>query len=352
MKLIYSFILFAAASIILFSCKKDENKVTLKDAQPALSASTTSPIILLQNNGTQTALTLTYNDVNLGFNDALSYVLQIAPAGANFRADTTVEISIDRSASTKTFTVNELNNELVKIVPADKASNLEFRIKTNAGNIFSNIVSLTVTPFEDWPILLRYPVTYIPGDYQGWKPDGTPIAKLYSINSDNKYEGGIMLPDASKGFKLTPEPAWDHSYGMVSVVQNGANASGTLLLDGGADFKFTGAGYYKFDIDVTANTWKATKTNWGIIGDAALGWDADAPLTFDAATQTYITTIQLKNGLMKFRANSSWDVNLGVDDNGAPKYGGENIAITEAGTYKILFDVRVPSKPYWKLIKQ
>ena len=86
-----------------------------------------------------------------------------------------------------------------------------------------------------------------------------------------------------------------------------------------------------------ALTHTATRTNWGVLGDATPGgWDTDTDFTYDEASSTLKVTLDLNAGEIKFRANDDWAINMGdTDANGDLQYDGDNIAIGEAGNYTI-----------------
>lgn len=336
-----------AAFLLLFisACKKDETQVVMNNNKPVLSSNVTAPIVLTQENNSNPALTINYDDLDLGFNDALTYTLQISTAGHDFKADSLVEVDLDRAGKTKTFTMQELNSLLLKeFLPAGKTINYEFRIRTSAGKIYSNTLPLTITTYEDWPRVLPNQFIYTPGAYQDWKPEAQAIGKIFVISGDKttgKLIGSLNLPAATNEFKFTPAPVWDNSYGSVTNTGN----AGTLAYNGGGNFLVTGKGYYKMELDLTAKIWKAMLNNISIIGDAATDWNTDIPLDFDPVTQTLYKVLTLKAGGslgFKFRANADWGVNFPND----------NLKVSETGTYKILLDMRIPSDPYWKIIKQ
>jgi len=84
------------------------------------------------------------------------------------------------------------------------------------------------------------------------------------------------------------------------------------------------------------------KTDWGLIGDATVGgWDNSTPMTYDPDTGLWSVTTTLNAGQFKFRANNSWDINLGGDMNNLA-YNGDNIVVPEAGTYLITLDLSDP----------
>ncbi len=148
---------------------------------------------------------------------------------------------------------------------------------------------------------------YVPGDYQGWAPATAPM--LASPNNDGKYEGYVNVPaGGTYEFKLTNEPDWNgKTYGDAG--------NGTLSTSGG-NFKFPGAGYYKINVDLTANTYSLTATTWSIIGSfAASGWSNDVDMTYNSGDNDWTATITIADGdQFKFRANHDWGLNYGADD--------------------------------------
>ena len=172
---------------------------------------------------------------------------------------------------------------------------------------------------------------YVPGGHQGWDPASAPT--LYNRNFDFKYSGYVFFGEANTEFKFTAQPGWDGT-------NYGDGGDGTISTDGG-NLKVADAGMYKIDVDLTANSYTLTKTEWGLIGDATDGsWDNSTPMSYDPVTGLWSVTTTLKDGTFKFRANNAWDINLGGDLNNL-SYGGDNIAAT-AGTYTITLDLSDP----------
>jgi hypothetical protein len=149
-----------------------------------------------------------------------------------------------------------------------------------------------------------YPVIYAPGGYQGWNP--ATALQLASANNDNKYEGYIYFPADQKEFKITLGPDWSNNLG-----DDGANGS---LEPNGANLSVPEAGFYKFNVDLTALTYTLLKTDWGLIGSATPdGWNSDQDMTYDPATNAWSITLNLVAGEVKFRANNDWGLNYGDD---------------------------------------
>jgi hypothetical protein len=184
-----------------------------------------------------------------------------------------------------------------------------------------------------------YPVIYVPGGYQGWKPD--EANQLASANSDNTYEGYVYFPDDQKEFKFTAGPSWAVNFG-----DNGADGT---LEPNGDNIKVASGGFYKINVDLTLLTYTLVKTDWGIIGDAtAGGWGSDQDMAYDATEKAWVITADLTGGAaIKFRANDDWGLNYG--DNGPDallEQNGANIAIANNGTYKIKLYLDKPDYTY------
>lgn len=253
-----------------------------------------------------------------------------------------------------TLLVNNLQGEF-KIVPKSSkeaaswdgvlgtydATALEGELKADGGNLKveePGWVKITLNMMEytyTIEIIGEMNLTlYVPGGHQGWNPATAPT--LYSGNFDFKYSGYVYFGEANTEFKFTSQPNWGGT-------NYGDGGDGTLSTDGGAgNLKVTEAGMYKIDVDLTENSYTLTKTEWGLIGDATEGgWDNSTPMTYDPATRLWSVTTTLVDGAFKFRANNSWDINLGGELNNL-SYGGDNIPAT-AGSYTITLDLSDPA---------
>jgi hypothetical protein len=318
-------------------------------AAPTLTASKTT-LVLDQANADNEAVVFSWNAVDYGFKDALQYSLQISKAGTNFASASTTEVGVDKASLKKAFTVRALNQELNKILKTGVPSDVEVRLKSDYGNILSNVVKLTVTPYREL-VTYSYPQALnVAGSYQGWDPGTAP--QLVSMANDGKYEGFIdMSSDANPMFKLVKGNKWDAGdYGA------GASA-GTIASPSGNNLTITtGAGIYLLKANTTANTWSADKiNNWSIIGDAPVAsanWTNDITMTYDPATKVYTATTDFGAGKFKFRANHAWDINLGDKSNdGKPDLGGDDIPVTTPGNYTVTLDVSVGGNWVYSLKK-
>lgn len=329
------------AGMLLWSCKKDESKVMLNlGTKPALTATATT-LTLLQANASNTAVTFNWTAADYGYSAPASYTLQLAVAGTNFAPASTTEIAAQNKL-TRTFTVTDINKELLKIVPFGLNSTVDARIKVNAGTdsiapVYSNTVTLTVNPYKD---IINYDfpqALVIAGNFQGWDPGTGPkiVDKAASGTTGSGYEGYINFTDPSPQFKMVKGNNWgagDFGMGSSSTLTNGGN---NLTLS-------NGAGVYLLRANTVNMTWSATKINtWGIIG-AFNGWSASVPMTFNASTGTWTLTTNLPTGDFKFRANDDWTINFGDNNNdNVPDYGGNNLNISVAGNYTLTLDIGV-----------
>ena len=269
-------------------------------------------------------------------------MIQITKAGSKFDNSVTSEVSVNYADFKKTFTHHDLNKELLKIVPFGLAAQIEVRLKSNAGNIFSNAVPLTITPYRDvilyaWPQALN-----VAGNFQGWSPGTAPqIVDKFASGPGKDYDGYINFTDPAPAFKFVKGNDWPAG-------DLGSGGSG-VLQSGGANLTVPSAGVYHVTANVVDLIWSATKINsWGIIGSATPhGWDASTPMTYVAATGTYTITTDLTGGNeLKFRANDAWAINYGDNKaNGGPDnypdFNGDNIAVAASGNYTITLDLSV-----------
>jgi hypothetical protein len=187
---------------------------------------------------------------------------------------------------------------------------------------------------------------YVPGDYQGWNPGTAP--SLASPKNDMTYEGYVNVPaGGTYEFKITSEPDWNGT-------NYGDGGNGTLSTSGG-NLKFPGAGYYKINADLNANTYSLMSTTWGVIGSfAGSGWGSDVDMTYNSGDNSWSATVTLAAGdEFKFRANHDWGLNYGDKNaDGSLEANGDNIKGWPAGTYTVTLYLGSAGFYTYKLVKQ
>jgi len=311
----------------LWSCKKDETKtVSTIGAAGTLTASTTT-LNLVQANGTQPALTLSYPlATSTGYVVPVTSTLQFDLKGKNFSEPKEIVVTAKSYAPT----IAELNSMILALggvvgTPAQ----IEVRLKSGAAVndlTYSNVITLAATPY------LASAWIYAPGAYQGWNP--STADSLISLSSNGIYTGMIAFTPGNLEFKITPEKKWDVAYGDAG--------SGNISASAGDNLKSPDAVVKQVTVNMNTKTITyGTPNEWSIIGDAtAGGWgnDTDMKVTNDGKSNFYAITTTLGVGEFKFRFKHDWAVNLG----GTPSAltdGGANIPVTSAGTYRITLDV-------------
>lgn len=314
-------------AVSLWSCKKDETQ-TVSNISPAGTLTTSATTInLVQSNASQAAFTLSYPlATSTGYVVPVNTSLQFGLKGTNFSPVREVAVT------TKTYapTVTEVNNMILALGgKVGTAAQIEVRLKSGAAVndiTYSNVITLTATPY------LASAWVYVPGAYQGWSP--VTADSLISVSSNGVYTGMIAFTPGNLEFKVTPAKKWDVAYGDAG--------GGKISSSAGDNLKSTDAVVKQVTVDLNAGTYTiGVPKEWSIIGDATVGgWgnDTDMKVTNDGKANFYTIKTTLTTGAFKFRFAHDWTTNLGGSLSTLTN-GGDNIAVTTAGTYTITLDV-------------
>ncbi|GAB3539374.1 hypothetical protein GCM10027443_35850 [Pontibacter brevis] len=337
--------LLTLCSLALFSCEKDEDRAILNvGAGPTLTTSTTD-VVLMEEEAADNALTLSWSEADFGYSAAVDYAVQIDTAGNDFQQPYTVPVGDELQ---RTWTVEELNTLLTRLgYTPEEAHDLPIRIRASVSErvdpVHSNVTTVRVTPYSTF---VEPGYLYVPGAYQGWNPGTAPA--LISVENNGIYTGVINFSDAEDlNFKFTADRSWDLNFGM------GATA-GTLSEEG-ANLSVPTADHYRITANLNNNTWSFARYSWGVIGSAtSTGWDADLDMEYDYEERVWKLTTNLTPGAIKFRLNDDWALNYGDSDtsNNLLDEGGTDIAITEAGTYEIVLDLEGEDGPSHSVTRQ
>ncbi|SDC85374.1 SusE domain-containing protein [Niabella drilacis] len=276
---------------------------------------------------------LSWNAPDYGSSKA-SYIIQYALAGTNFAAPKEIVIAADsvRRSLTGLEVYQMAANSGIAL---NTTGAVEMRVKAVVGGTgqvsYSSVQTLKISPVE----MTLY--MYIAGDFQGWDPAAAP--KIASSDGVN-YEGYAWVPAGGNGeFKMTSQADWNGTnYGGSST------ATGGVLDPAGGSLKWPALGaYYRLKVNMNTKAWTITKTDWGLIGSATPGgWDKSTPMVYEVATGKWKATVLMTTGEFKFRANNSWDIDLGAAGTYLD-YGKSNIPIT-AGLKTITLDLSNPLK--------
>jgi starch-binding outer membrane protein SusE/F len=354
MKKILNALFFTSMLMLLMTaCRKSPELTYLKtiDFPPSLAASTTS-LQLTDATDDEQVIQFNWPAVKYDIEAPVTYTLQFAlpsdTAGATAWANAKDSV-VGADILQKGFAGVSFNDIAINAfgLPAGTNSVLAVRVKAFLDRpVYSNVLSVTVNPH-----VIYVPPTasflYVPGAYQGWSPAAAPV--IVSATSNQRYEGYINVTDGGGSqFKMTPQADWTPTaYGDAS------GTSGDIIVANyaGGNMSVGEAGYYELTADLITNKWTATKTTWGILGDATPGgWDTDTQLSYDATNQVWKVTCNMKaSGSFKFRANNAWVIDFGIDGDGKLQYadnpffgytpGLNNLSVPADGNYTITLDL-------------
>lgn len=180
---------------------------------------------------------------------------------------------------------------------------------------------------------------WVVGAYNGW--DNSDNAKIIqsTATGDGTAEGYVYI--TGNEFKLVTDHSWS------DPATFGDDGSGNLTNPGG-NISVAEDGYYLIKANLGTMTYSATKTVWGIIGDAtAGGWDAQTDMVYDPSSSIFrLAATMTADGSFKFRGTSDWSINYGsVDGDGTlDTEDNNNINITVEADYAITLDLSHPNE--------
>lgn len=175
---------------------------------------------------------------------------------------------------------------------------------------------------------LRYVYLYTPGNSNGWNQGASQ--PLYCL--DGVHFDGYAILDGE--FKFSTQLDWNGTnYGL-------GDAPGKLSDDGSAgNLSVVPGGLYYCTAnleDLEYTTYHVTTI--GVIGDATPnGWGASTALT-STDNLVWKGVVTFGEGKFKFRANDSWDVNLGGSYNDLNQ-GGDDLPSPGEGNYEVTLNL-------------
>lgn len=226
-RFLYALLGIVVSTLGLSSCEKEENKVYFEGGTaPVLTASATTPVVLLPANAAQPAMSFSWTNPNYNLNTGTSsqnvnYTLEVDSAGRNFSSAMKQEISIANDL-TVAYNVKDLNSILTRMnLQEDKAHGLEFRIRSNVAGtgagtaLTSNVVRRTITPYLD--VAVPVPPTgqlFVTGNAMPSDWTNTPPAtQQFTKKSTTEYEITVALTPG-KLYKFLSTPGnWQPQYG-------------------------------------------------------------------------------------------------------------------------------------------
>ena len=357
-----------------YSCSDD----TLKSvAEPPaegkfLLTNSTSEIVLAKKDADKNiAVTLNWDNKSwYGVDTPLTYTVQMDKNDGEFTSPQEIAIASGNNIS---LTHADLNAKAFALELAPEvASKIKVRLKANlrygAVPIYSNVSTLTVTPFST--LILKYPMPvelYLQGDAvpSNW---GTPVPDIQKMAQIDDHRFGLIVAlTGGKSFAaITAASTWsDPAYVTLDTNTNPQSSGtfeprGSATSWGGSPIKSPSvSGVYQVIFDFTTGTYIITPAELMtapaelyIIGDATTnGWNApgNAQKFTKVDNNTFTLTTTLKAGKYAFlNANATWSTPayLGKTDsepplagnltlNQAPNWAGSSITAPNSGNYTI-----------------
>lgn len=261
-----SIILSSFFLLILFSCKKEENKIYYEGGTAPVLTASTATVTLEPGSEANTAIAFNWTNPNYKFSNGVSshdvtYTLEIDTLGANFNSSKKYSTVIASDLS-KTYTVGELNgiigNTMLLQLSPRRNYTLQARIVASIGSsakLPSNAISFTTKPFAP-PPKVQPPTNgtlWATGDAftSGWSnPLGAPYdaSQKFTQVSNTLYELTVAMPGGG-GYKLIQiQGDWSTQYHMLA----GGTWQGGDLEKKDSDPQFPGppsSGNYKITVD-------------------------------------------------------------------------------------------------------
>lgn len=273
----YSIIFSILLTLVMVSCKKDENQVMFEGGTAPVLTASTSTINLAFANADNQAVKLSWTNPEYRFNTGVSsqdvnYVVEIDLAGANFNSANKQSVAVSRDL-TVAFTIAQFNDYLLNqllLVPGQQRD-VEVRVKasigsTDAGTLYSNKLSYTVTPYAIPPKVTppssgklfitggATPASWMSGG------DAELASQRFTQVSATLYELASIELTGDGSFLFVPVYGdWSHKYGGVGA-NNSNNVNGDDFKAEGGDLKAPAAtGKYKVVVDFQRGKYTLTK---------------------------------------------------------------------------------------------
>ncbi|MDP9080513.1 MAG: SusE domain-containing protein [Bacteroidota bacterium] len=340
--------------LALASCKKSDSLVTSTGGKAGALSTNVSELVLdkAKVSSPDTVITFNFNQASYGYKAAVTNTLQIDSMGDNWTAGKVKSVVLAPNVLKVGYTTADFNSILLKLnLKSGVSSQIQIRvaqsISSNVKPVYSNVVNLTVTPFNltSW--------LYVPGSYEGWANSTPQMDSLVSVTGNGIYVGIINFTAGNNDFLVLPvKGSWTHKYATNDPKNS---TSSTVTYDGPNNFYAPAtAGQYIVTFNLNTNTISfALADYYSIIGSAPPGnaWSTDTFMKYvnDGAGNWVANNIPMVVGEYKFRQDAQWSNSWGpsatagtVVSSGA--VGDGNIQLTTAGNYN--FTLHMPATSY------
>lgn len=350
MKNKFKIVLASLLFIGLWSCTDESDLQQIAPAGSEFSVITpdgSTTVIIDEKHLSNPAVTVTWSAAQYTATTSINYRVEIAKNDTAFLAP--VIVGTVTNATNLTLSMEELNSyaTLAGLEPF-VAGAIDIRVISYVGvagqeeQISKNFQTISVTCFSSYP----YQEYYLVGDATdaGWNNDNNNQVLFRDATDGKKFT--LTTYFKAGAFKLLEKKGqWQPQWGQVGGVL--AGNPGTQSGDPDS-FSIATAGYYTFTLNMNDKSYTlkpytgstTAYTTIGIIGSATPGgWDADTDMVKTDKHIWYISSIDLKKGEGKFRAENDWGTNWGGSTklSGIGTNGGANIPV-DGGKYNVWFN--------------
>ena len=353
----------AAAVGMIAGCQKPEmvQIAAPEDVVAPVLEAVEGPVEITPSNMVDGVVAFNWSAADYGVPTQINYSLEAAKTAAPDALVTITSGITTTSAEVDYETLNAILFNDLKLADG-VAEDVNFCIGVKVGEyakIYSNVITVSckVTAAEK-----TYPMIYMPGSYQDWKPDQAAVKfqVLYDFAGNGVFEGIADFGksnDADRAWKFTPEPDWDFDWGIPSGETPAAEAAEITLInnDGGdrSDIKvYTVNRYYHFSMDTNTGLLKKNYSfdQIGVIGSFN-GWGGDVVMEFNAAKRRFYADVEFaEDGQFKLRADADWAVNWGADAFGMTVSNGDGNLEAKAGNYRVYAYMSNPAEMTIELV--
>jgi hypothetical protein len=255
--------LFTLLALGLFSCTKDENKITfLGGDAPVLSANRSGIIPLSFLTRDQEAIRFDWTNPNYKFSTGVSsqdvnYILEFDTTGSGFTTPNMKRVAINKEL-TVSFTQSQINDFMLNQLNLSTAVtyNVQVRIiaslNNDNGKVISNTMSFEATPYAI-PPKVAPPSSgelYMVGNAtpEGWSNPTQQTQKFTQI-TPTLYELIVNLTGGDSYLFLPVNGSWDAKYGAIGA-RNSNNPNEDDFKPQGEDLLAPAlSGRYKVTVD-------------------------------------------------------------------------------------------------------
>lgn len=352
-KIIFNVLALFSVILVMSACTDNDPKYSITlpgDGEFVLSASDSVLALSSTDASTHTAITFAWDSLTYGISTPVNYTIQIDTLGGDF--SNPVEEEAAEGSYSISYTDSVFNKKMLNLLKltGGEESKIIVRLKASLEYdnypVYSNVLTLKVTPYVvEKTVSFLYMPGVVGGDWNDFS------VKLCSKENDGNYEGYVSA-DEWANFNFTDKNDGTGTY-------YGSSPSSLYVLDSGDDkwnIWFDEGGYFLVKADLNNMTWSKTAvTSFAVTGEFNSWSITSDMMTYDATNHVWTATLNISTVLygIQIIGNQDWNFKYGdTDQDGSLVLGGDNIVVSDPGTYKLTMDLSNPEKYTYTLEKQ